>query len=108
MNDTARQLIRMLPQVISLIAEASKAAGASGAVPRYLEILAALVGQGERAYDELMALRNLVRVMVQQKREPTADEWTTMVIRSDAAHNRIQSYDFDAEEPLPAISQLLP
>ena len=92
-------LLRMLPQVISVISEASKLIPAAGAVPKYLDILALLVGKGAVAYAELIELKDLVVTMVQQKREPTDDEWITMVARSDIAHARIQAYDFNAEEP---------
>lgn len=94
-----RQLLIMLPQVISLISEASKLIPAAGAVPRYLDTLSAIVGHGTAAYDDLMTLRALVKAMVQQQREPTADEWTAMQARSDIASAKIQAYDFDKEEP---------
>jgi hypothetical protein len=99
-------ILQMLPQVISLISEASKLLPTQGAVPKYLDILAVVVGQGAKAYDELVALKDLVLTMVQQQREPTAEEWRTMQARSDIANSTIQSYNFDTEPddmPLPAV-----
>lgn len=93
-----RMLLQMLPQIISLISEASKLIPSAGAVPRYLDILAVLVGQGTKAYDELVALKGLVKLMVQEKREPTDDEWTSWQVRSDIAHDAIQNYDIEGEQ----------
>ncbi len=94
-----KALLAMLPQVISLIGEAAKLTGAAGAVPKYLDLLSTIVGQGAAAYDELKALRALVVQMVQQKREPLPDEWTALEVRSDTAHDRIQRYNFEDEQP---------
>lgn len=94
--------LAVLPQVISLIAEASRLIPTAGAVPKYLDLLAAIVGQGERAYSELSGLRELIAAMVAQQREPNEDEWTALQTRSDIASATIQSYDFDSEV-LPGI-----
>lgn len=90
-------ILQMLPTIISLISEASKLIPTAGAVPKYLDILAVLVGQGAKAYDELVALKDLVLTMVQQQREPTVEEWLVMTARSDMASQKIQAYDFSTE-----------
>jgi hypothetical protein len=93
------QLLTLLPTVLNLISLAIQTTGASASVPKYLTILASLVGQGAKAYDELTHLTALISQMVAEKREPTEDEWSVWENRSNLAHQRIQEYDIDAEQP---------
>lgn len=95
-------LLAMLPTVLNLISVAASMTGAAGAVPKYLTLLATIVGQGAKAYDQLTQLRELIAVMVEQQREPTADEWSSWELRNGIAHNRIQDYDVDTETEKPA------
>lgn len=92
--------LALLPMVINLISMAAQMMPTAGAVPRYLTLLANLVGQGVQAYDQLTTLRDLVMTMVQEKREPTDDEWSAWEVRANLAHSQIQGYDIDAEQPL--------
>lgn len=100
-QSTASQWLTLLPMVIQLISLAAQtlpAGSMGGSIPKYLNLLATIVGQGAKAYDQLTHLRDLVVLMVQEKREPTEDEWSAWEIRSGLAHSRIQDYDIDAEE----------
>ena len=91
----------MLPQIISLTSTAAKlfagSATGAGTIAKYLDVLAVVVAQGQAAYDDLKQLRALIMVMVNEQREPTNEEWAVLEARSNAAHDRIQGYDIDAE-----------
>ena len=98
----AAQILAYLPQILSLIGQAAQLVPAAGAVPKYLDLLAQIVGQGEKAYRDLDALRALVADMVAQHREPTADEWASLRGRSAAAHEAIQAVDLSGDAANPS------
>ena len=101
MPTKTEQVLEMLPQILALTSTAAKLFSGSvtgaGTVGKYLDVLAVVVAQGQHAYNDLVSLRELVQVMVNEQREPTNDEWRVMEQRSLAAYDRIQNYNIDAE-----------
>lgn len=99
MVDTKRivDAMRQLPPLLDAIAAATQVAGASPAVPKYLAVASTLLRLSTKAADELASLTALVTQMTAAGREPSADEWAGLQIRSQIAHAAIQSYDLSAE-----------
>ena len=106
MNDQTRAyttaaLLQLVPSVLGAVSAAAQATGAKGAVSRYLDIAAALIGQGATAYKDLVVLKTTVQSMTAANREPTPYEWEVIEGRSNIAHAAIQSYDIEAEDDKP-------
>lgn len=89
------EFIKLLPQVISLVATAVQYAGANNAVPKILTLLGTIAEAGAAAYDDLVRLRDMVLTMIREGRDPTPDEWASLNSRSDQAHAAIQGAVID-------------
>ena len=85
-------------QLLTVISQAASMVGASGAVPKYLTLAVDIIKHSTEAYNDLAALTNTVKRMVDENREPTPEEWAALTSRSDTAHAAIQGYDIDAEQ----------
>ncbi len=94
---TSNKWLELVQQSLALASEVSKISNASGALPKWLALASAVIGQGVAAWDDLKSLKSLVELMVSEQREPTAEEWATYQMRSDAAHQVIQGYDIEGE-----------
>ena len=88
----------LIGEVLSALARASNQVGAQPAIPRYLDMLAAIIERGAEGAAELNVLKMHIQMMVQDDREPTEDEWADLQGRSDAAHDAIQSVDLSEDD----------
>lgn len=56
-----------------------------------LGVLDALIEEGEDAYDDLKAFTEQVRGIAAEGRSPTPDEWESLRVRKQSAHDRLQA-----------------
>ena len=56
-----------------------------------LGVFAALLEQGDDAYDDLKAFTETVQAMAEEGRAPSRAEWDILKGRSDDAHDRLQA-----------------
>lgn len=84
-------IFKMLPQILTLLQAATTQTNLHPAIPKWLGILATVLQQGEGAISALIALREQIETMRSVDREPTEDEWRTLLQRSDLAHMAIQA-----------------
>ena len=87
----------LIGELLSALASATNRPGVRPAIPRYLDMLAAIVERGAEGAQELNVLKMQILQMVREDREPTEDEWNDLQGRSDAAHDAIQSVDLGDE-----------
>ena len=86
-----RLMLTLAPQVISLASQGLKLARVKGYIPQVLDTLAVIMGEGEKAFDDLVQLRKSIELMVTEMREPNEEEWALLKSRSDIAHEIIQN-----------------
>lgn len=84
-------IFKMLPQILTLLQAATTQTNLHPVIPKWLGILATVLQQGEGAISALIALREQIETMRENDREPTEDEWRTLLQRSDLAHMAIQA-----------------
>ena len=88
----------LIGELFSALARASNSVGAQPAIPRWLDMIAAIIERGAESAAELNILKMQIQTMVQEDREPTEDEWASLQERSDAAHDAIQSVDLGEDD----------
>lgn len=102
MNTTTASIMSAVPSFLRAIAAAPAASSfLTPAVDGLLLAGAALVERGDEAVQELQALTDQIKAMTQAGRDPTADEWTALHLRSDAAHAAIQAGAVETPNPTP-------
>lgn len=79
-------LIATLIGQLALIAKDPALGYRGQALTEALALLGTILGKGEIARAELEALADQVRLMAEENREPTKDEWAGLRDRSRAAH----------------------
>ena len=84
----------LIAQLFQVLAVAAVREGVGdNAISEILIIASSLITRGVSAQSELQALTTQVETMVNEDREPTAEEWQALKGRSDAAHDAIQNAD---------------
>lgn len=91
----------LIGELFGVLARATNRPGVRPDIPKYLDMLAAIVERGGVAKEELVALKAHINQMVAEDREPTQEEWDTLRGRSDDAHATIQNADLSEEEDDP-------
>ncbi len=100
------QTLGMIANITELIAEATRTVGVNSSVPKFLGIFANILRHTAPAVDDLMKLRELIKQMVNETREPTQDEWDALLTRSDIAHYAIQGVDLSDEGDVTVVANL--
>lgn len=86
------ELISLFLRSLSIIASDPALGSRGSTIKSVLDLAALAVERGAAGRDQLAALHEQLKHMVDEGREPTPEEWDALKARSDAAHRTIQEW----------------
>jgi hypothetical protein len=94
------QLVGVLVAQLAMIARDPALGYRGSALTEALALLGTILSKGESARAELEVLADQIRLMAEENREPTKEEWSRLRDRSRAAHDIL-----NPPEPTPVESE---